>query len=359
MNGKETGKTLLSLLVTKLFFNPIGIIAIGIAILLILVPVFMSMASKGEHFNLENPDSNRNALLSASGGAYCASDGEVDTERWAEAFAAAGVFSGTGDLFLETAEEQGIDPVLMAAIAFHETGKGTSSAVREKNNPGGLMGTDGLMVFGTLEEGIAAMGVTLHNRIIEDGLVTISDLGAVYAPIGASNDPTNLNSHWVPNVTALVSSLGGLTMNCTLASGEFAKPIPDVTVNSNYGVRVDPFTGEVSSHLGVDLDCQAPNPIFAAKAGRVVYAAYPPSGELRTYGNVVVIAHENGLFSLYAHLSRIAVQVGQEVDQLAPVGQCGSTGRSTGDHLHFEIHTGVMFGTRVNPMEYLASPASE
>ncbi|RAZ73496.1 peptidoglycan DD-metalloendopeptidase family protein [Planococcus halotolerans] len=359
MNPKETVKTIGSILLTKILFSPLGLVAVGIVLLLIVLPVFMSMASKGENFNLEDPDSNLSALSGAAGGAYCAPDGELNEALWDEQLASAGVFSGMGDVFQEVAEERGIDPVLMAAIALHETARGTSSAVVDKNNPGGLMGADGLMVFDSLEAGIASMGLTLHNRIIQDGLVTIADLGSVYAPIGAGNDPTNLNAHWVPNVTKVVSSLGGLTMNCTTSTGEFAQPVPNVTVNSNYGVRIDPFTGAISNHAGVDFACSEPDLIYAAKEGRVVFAEYPTQSGLNTYGNVVVIEHENKLFSLYAHLSQIDVAVGQEVSQLEPVGECGTTGRSTGDHLHFEIHTGSLFGTRVNPMPYLEGEPEE
>ncbi len=359
MNPKETVKTIGSILVTKLLFSPLGLVAAGIVLLLIVVPVFMSMASKGENFNLDKPDSNLSALSDAAGGAYCAPDGELNEALWNEQLASAGVFSGKGDVFREVAEERGIDPVLMAAIALHETGRGTSSAVVNKNNPGGLMGADGLMAFGSLDEGIASMGLTLHNRIIQDGLVTIADLGSVYAPIGAGNDPTNLNAHWVPNVTKVVSSLGGLTMNCTTSTGEFGQPVPNVVVNSNYGVRIHPITGEISNHAGVDFACSQPDLIYSAKEGRVVFAEYPVNSSLNTYGNVVVIEHENKLFSLYAHLSQIDVEVGQEVSQLEPIGQCGTTGRSTGDHLHFEIHTGSLFGSRVNPMPYLEGEPEE
>lgn len=352
MNPKEAVKTLGSILITKLLFNPLGLIAVGVVLLVLAAPVFMSMASKGENFNLEDPDSNLSALMAHAGGAYCAPDGELDQELWDAQIASAGVFSDMGNVFLNVAEEQGIDPVLMAAIALHETGHGTSKAVVERKNPGGLMGPNGLMTFATLEEGIASMGNTLHNRIIRDGLTTISDLGAVYAPIGAANDPTNLNAHWVPNITKVVSSLGGLTMNCTSSTGEFAQPVPHVTITSNYGVRIHPVTGQISNHEGVDLDCNRPDLIYAAKEGKVVFASYP-SGILSTYGNVVVIEHEHKLFSLYAHLSKIDVEVGQEVAQLEPIGQCGTTGRSTGDHLHFEIQMERMFGKRVNPMPYL------
>lgn len=150
------------------------------------------------------------------GGAYCSPTKEVNQSSWSAMFVNAGVFSSKGAIFIEIAEKHGIDPVIFAAIALHETGYGTSPAVREKNNPGGLMRTDGggLMVFSTLEEGLESMGRTLHNRIIKDGLITIEKLGSRYAPIGADNDPNNLNSHWVPNVSKIVGQLGGLTMNC-------------------------------------------------------------------------------------------------------------------------------------------------
>lgn len=355
MNTKETAKTLGELLLVKVFFNPLGLVIIGTAILLLVLPVFMAMNGKDKGFDLENPDQNVQALSDASGGAYCAVNGEINKERWEAKFNTAGVFTGKGQVFIQIAKEKGIDPVLMAAIAFHETTNGTSNAVITKNNPGGLMGTDGLMNFATLEEGLMAMGQTLHNRIIQDGKVTIVDLGSVYAPIGAENDPTNLNAHWVPTITSIVSSLGGLTMNCTVQTGDFAAPIPNVQVNSNYGVRIHPVTGEISNHEGVDFACSSPEPIYAAKEGKVVYAEFPSTYPTNTYGNIVVIQHANNLFTAYAHLSRIGVEVGQEVQQLEVIGQCGSTGRSTGDHLHFEIHSGQMFGSRLNPMLYLAS----
>jgi hypothetical protein len=302
----------------------------------------MSVASKGEDFNLDDPDSNLNALSGGVGGAYCAVDGEINEELWSAQFASAGVFSGKEDVFLRVAEETGIDPVLMAAIALHETGYGTSSAVVEKNNPGGLMGSGGLFVFDTLEEGIESMGQTLHNRIIKDGLVTITDLGSVYAPIGASNDPTNLNVHWVPNVTKVVSSLGGLTMNCEVLVGDFVQPIPNVVINSNFGIRVHPVTGEIKAHEGVDLAVSQGTPIVATEAGKVTY-----SGWASGYGNFISIDHGGGYASRYGHASALLVRSGQSVKKGQLIALVGSTGHSTGPHLHFEL---VNKGKHQNPL---------
>ncbi|MFS0783399.1 NlpC/P60 family protein [Bacillus sp. 1P06AnD] len=148
-------------------------------------------------------------------GASCSPTKEVNMESWNRAFTSAGAFAGYGDTVLAVSKKNGIDPVLMAAIAFSETGGGTSNAVYEKHNPGGLMRPEGgQIVFGSLTEGLESMGRTLHNRIIKDGLNTLEKLRAVYAPKNAANDPNHLNDNWIPNVTKFVRSLGGLTMNC-------------------------------------------------------------------------------------------------------------------------------------------------
>lgn len=160
------------------------------------------------------------------GGAYvCSPTGEIHKEMWEAAFSQAGVLKDKGNKYIEVAKKQGIDPVLFAAISFHETAWGKSQAVTTKNNPGGLMTSSGLMSFATLDDGLEAMGVTLHNRILVDGKITIEDLGSVYAPVGASNDPSGLNVYWVPTVKEIAAKLGGLTMNCTLSGAE----LPDGT----------------------------------------------------------------------------------------------------------------------------------
>ena len=148
------------------------------------------------------------------GGAYCSRDKKIDQARWDAAFKTAGKLSSYGPVIIDISEKQGIDPVLFAAIAFHESTYGTSNAIVNKNNPGGLIGQNGLIVFSFLDEGLESMSRTLHNRIIKDGKTTIEKLGSVYAPLNANNDPNNLNKNWVPVVSNIVTQLGGLTMNC-------------------------------------------------------------------------------------------------------------------------------------------------
>lgn len=100
-------------------------------------------------------------------------------------------------------------------------------------------------------------------------------------------------------------------------------------------------------HKGIDLANNVGTPIVAAKEGRVVFAGWHDGG----YGYLVTLAHPDGSRSLYAHNSRLLVRVGQDVDQGQSIAQMGSTGRSTGPHLHFEIHPPSRGA--VNPLQFL------
>ncbi|NQW39129.1 MAG: M23 family metallopeptidase [Cyanobacteria bacterium] len=111
--------------------------------------------------------------------------------------------------------------------------------------------------------------------------------------------------------------------------------------SSGYGWRWDRM------HKGIDVANNVGTPIVAAKAGRVVFSGWHDGG----YGYLVTLAHADGSRSLYAHNSRLMVQVGQEVDQGFVISQMGSTGRSTGPHLHFEIHPAS--SGAVNPLQML------
>ncbi|WP_052759800.1 glucosaminidase domain-containing protein [Paenibacillus sp. DMB20] len=120
-----------------------------------------------------------------------------------------GALKGKGDAFAAAGKKYGIDPALLAAIAIHETGNGSSNAVRKKNNVGGMMGKNGLMTFGSVDEGIDRMASNLKRLYFDQGLTTIPQIQKKYAPVGASNDPTGLNNHWVSGVTRYYRMLGG------------------------------------------------------------------------------------------------------------------------------------------------------
>jgi murein DD-endopeptidase MepM/ murein hydrolase activator NlpD len=116
-------------------------------------------------------------------------------------------------------------------------------------------------------------------------------------------------------------------------------------VTSSYGVRRDPFTGAAAMHSGLDFRGPIGAPIYAAAKGRVSFV-----GQRSGYGNVVEISHGNGLVTRYAHMSAFHSHVGEQVAPGDVIGAIGSTGRSTGPHLHFEVRIN---GRAVNPRPFL------
>lgn len=123
------------------------------------------------------------------------------------------------------------------------------------------------------------------------------------------------------------------------------QPLQGQKLGSKFGNRVDPFTGRVAFHSGLDFEAQTGTPIHAAGAGRV-----KTSGWVSELGYVVEIDHGNGLMTRYAHASKLHVKEGDLVVPGQLIAAVGSTGRSTGPHLHFEIlHNGQF----VDPMYYL------
>ena len=119
-------------------------------------------------------------------------------------------------------------------------------------------------------------------------------------------------------------------------------PLPGYyRLSSLFGYRIHPITGEAHSHTGIDIPAAANTPILACKSGQVVTSAYHYS-----YGNYVVIDHGNGNSTLYAHMSSRAVSEGDMVTQGQTIGYVGTTGSSTGNHLHLEVRDNY---TRVDP----------
>ncbi len=117
-------------------------------------------------------------------------------------------------------------------------------------------------------------------------------------------------------------------------------------VTSEFGYRTDPFTGQTSGHGGIDLAVPTGTPVRAALSGTVTVSSYSQS----SYGYYIMIDHGDGLATLYGHCSQLLVSVGQTVETGDVIALSGSTGRSTGPHLHFEVRVN---GTRVDPRSYL------
>jgi murein DD-endopeptidase MepM/ murein hydrolase activator NlpD len=116
-------------------------------------------------------------------------------------------------------------------------------------------------------------------------------------------------------------------------------------ITSGFGYRISPFTGKRELHRGIDIAGRQGTPIIAPADGRVRYA-----GPDRGLGNSVIVRHGYGVESLYGHLSEILVKPGQKVKRGDRVGLMGSTGRSTGPHLHYQVNVS---GVAVNPRNYM------
>ena len=148
---------------------------------------------------------------------------------------------------------------------------------------------------------------------------------------------------------------GGELMNpdsTRTPTGTLQWPLPVAgTITSQFGHRVDPITGEVSSHTGTDIACAEGTPILAAADG-VITVANGLDSWGGSYGYYIQINHGGGLETLYAHCSSICVTTGQQVQAGQVIGYVGHTGRATGSHLHLEVHVN---GSRADAMSYFGT----
>lgn len=130
------------------------------------------------------------------------------------------------------------------------------------------------------------------------------------------------------------------------AGGVMTWPVPgQYRITSQFGGRIHPITGVWSTHGGTDIAAPYGTPVVSANAGEVIFAGYHYS-----YGNYVIVDHGGGIATLYAHNSKLLVSKGQAVAKGETIALVGSTGESTGNHLHFEVRVN---GVRKQPMDYL------
>lgn len=130
------------------------------------------------------------------------------------------------------------------------------------------------------------------------------------------------------------------------SDASWISPVSGYTVTSPFGMRVHPVLGVSRMHNGIDMACAQGTPIYATRAGKVTVASYQAGGA----GNYVSINHLDGFSSIYMHMTHYVVSAGQTVSQGQLIGYVGSTGLSTGPHLHFGISYA---GTYVNPLAYI------
>ena len=116
-------------------------------------------------------------------------------------------------------------------------------------------------------------------------------------------------------------------------------------VSSGFGYRLSPFTSEKELHRGLDICSRKGSPVLAPADGVVSYVESDPG-----YGKTVIVNHGYGLNTMYAHLDKVHVKKGQAVRRHQEIAQVGDSGRTTGSHLHYEVH---LNGVPVNPLRYI------
>ncbi len=182
-------------------------------------------------------------------------------------------------------------------------------------------------------------------------------LGAVLPPVGRtaigsggpydrradSPEVLRLQGDWIlqqlDNVERRIA-----TQDEQLASTPTIAPVRGLVTDS-FGTRKDPFTGRLASHSGLDISARRGTPVEAPAAGVVVF-----TGRNGGLGKTVRISHGFGFTTVYGHLDAISVEPGQEIERGHVIGKLGNTGRSTGPHLHYEVHVD---GRPVNPLYYI------
>jgi murein DD-endopeptidase MepM/ murein hydrolase activator NlpD len=166
---------------------------------------------------------------------------------------------------------------------------------------------------------------------------------------GAQGGPFDSASQSDPTFKSLFTSWKKLD---NLADGAIAvpsdKPVKTAEFTSGYGIRSDPFRGGAARHQGIDLAAPIGTPIYATADGVIREAGYNSGG----YGNLIKVDHGRGIETRYGHLSRILVSAGQRITRGQLIGHMGSTGRSTGSHLHYEVR---IDGRAVNPIPFMKS----
>jgi murein DD-endopeptidase MepM/ murein hydrolase activator NlpD len=197
--------------------------------------------------------------------------------------------------------------------------------------------------YRTTAQMIARLGIA-PSRI---GSTSMTGVGGPYEPVPASpTAPVGVTRNADPKFRELFNSWRRLDqLQGGIVAIPSAQPVQSMSLTSNFGVRIDPFRGGRAMHAGVDIPGPYGTPVYAtadAVVGR--------TGWIGGYGNLVELEHGKGIQTRYGHLASILVGPGKRVKRGELIGLMGSTGRSTGNHLHYEVR---IDGRAVNPMPFL------
>lgn len=196
---------------------------------------------------------------------------------------------------------------------------------------------------------LAVMAKSLLDEKIERRMAELEEMGVAYELPEAVGGPFEAQEEGDATFRELFSSWKKLDH---LQEGTIAvpsdMPVKGSALTSSFGTRTDPFKKRRAMHAGIDLAGPIGTPILATADGKVIRANYNRGG----YGNVIDVDHGNGIITRYAHLSKLQVRKGDVVSRGQQIGKMGSTGRSTGSHLHYEVR---IDGKPVNPLPFMKS----
>jgi murein DD-endopeptidase MepM/ murein hydrolase activator NlpD len=185
---------------------------------------------------------------------------------------------------------------------------------------------DGLLY--TVNKGNSIAGLSAKFNVSVEDVLDVNDLSSQIIMIG--------QQLFIPG-----AKLGSAQLQQALGTLFMVPLSVQYHISSPFGWRADPFTGTRSFHTGIDMACSVGTPIKAAMSGKIAYVGWS-----NVFGNYVIINHENGYQTLYGHMSKTLAARGQWVSQGTRIGLVGSTGYSTGPHLHFTVYKN---GQLVNP----------
>lgn len=241
--------------------------------------------------------------------------------------------TGGGLSFNQLSKEEQ-DKLLDAQYKVESGGKKTSVATR-LNNPGAMAYAPWQKEFGGKKSDVKIQGTNYHFAEFPSMEMGREAQRQLWLRHGDKPIENVIKDVWSPDVTSAEHQnyVGSLYGNIGRTS-------------SDYGMRVHPVTGQFKMHQGRDIAAPYGTPVTSVKSGIVTISEYSP-----TYGNYVEVDHGGGEKTRYAHLSAISVKLNDSVSEGQQIGNIGSTGRSTGPHLHFEL---LQDGKKINPKEILS-----
>lgn len=252
--------------------------------------------------------------------------------------------------------------------------RGSSNGIPELNQSISRLASNDILLNTFGGDGVFGKVATDIERIQTSQIATLEGLRsaaqtksgkivAVLKNVGiaiAKTDTTQTGGPFIPadasidfegHLNALDSSLKNLNKIARTAKAlPFANPVPGKKTSSRFGVRTDPFNGRRAVHSGLDFKAKGGAPVFATASGTITHA-----GRKGGYGKMVEIKHLGGFITRYAHLRSFYVKKGQKIIAGKKIGTVGSTGRSTGPHLHYEVRRN---GKARNPAHYIAAGRS-